>query len=459
MMLSLVVAAAGIGWFQADVRPTETELRRARQILMGPWTIASAIDDGEEIGLRLIRDRLVKGGRVLINERTITYTVPDTGVKRVVGFKINPAKLPREIDLVTSDERVMPGVYKIEGDELVVCFSEGHTPVRPTDFESLAGSSRMLLRFAHASGDAATVAPEELVEAVEIKNDVPVPAEPVALGRIRATAEEIARDRNLMAGSWDIVSIRDDGELLGAELIRRKIAEDGRVRIGSRGVSVTSPISETRRLWAYRIDPATTPKEIDLITEHDSILKGIYMFDQDRLIVCSAKEEEQARPSTFEAPTGSRHVLYTFRLARTEAVPVATSTPAPAPAPAPEPKPVREPEPTPAELKAMREEQIREMLVGSWTITDSKGTLVMVVRSDGSFSSTRTVARPRLFQPASVSSGGSWSYAAGVFSARISSTTDPNMLGYSYVNRLQSISPTSLVMGGGVGPLKTYRKL
>ncbi|MDG3004443.1 TIGR03067 domain-containing protein [Paludisphaera mucosa] len=448
MLLSLLLAAAGAGLIQDD-RPTETELRRARQLLAGAWTIVAATDDGDEIGLDLVRRRMVKDGRVVVTSRTITHVIPDTGEKQVVGFTLNPGKQPREINLISSDERTMPGIYKIEGEQLWVCFTDGRDPVRPTEFESKVGSSRILLRLDHASGPAATVAAAELEETVDVKDEVPVPATPAAPGRNRATPAEIARDRGIMAGLWDIVSIRDDGESLGASLIRQKIAENGRVRIGSRGVSVVSPLNDAKRLWAYRLDPATTPKEIDLVTETDSILKGIYTFDDDKLLVCVAKTEDMGRPATFEAPTGSGHILYTMRTVKPERVA----------APAPIAATPAAPTPTPAELKAMREEQIREMLAGSWSITDSRGTLVTVLRPDGTFSSTRTLSRPRLFSPSVISYGGAWTYADGVFSGRVSGTNDPNMLGYSYVNRLQSISPTSMVMGGGGGALKTYRKL
>lgn len=445
MFLSLLLAASGIGLGQ-DVRPTEAELRRARQLLMGPWNIVAATDDGQQVGPELFRNRMVKDGRLVINPRTITYVTPETGQSHVVGYMLNPARQPREIDLISPDERILPGIYRIEGEQLVVCYDDGADPTRPTEFESKPGSSRMLLRLDHATGEAAAVTAAESSDEVELKGEIPVPPPAASHNRPRATPREIARDRELMAGLWDVLSIRDDGESLGASLIRQKVARDGKLRIGSRGVSVTSPVDDSRRLWAYRIDPAASPKEIDLINSADSILKGIYTFDDDRLIVCVAKDEDLPRPTVFEAPGGSRNVLYTLRIAKA----------APRPEPAAEPAP---PEPTPAEIRARKEEEIRDMLVGSWSTTDSRGSLVIVIRPDGTFSGTRTLARPRLFQPAVATSAGSWTYANGVFSANISSTTDRDMLGYSYVNRLQSISPTSLVMGGGVGPLKTYRKL
>ena len=38
-----------------------------------------------------------------------------------------------------------------------------------------------------------------------------------------------------------------------------------------------------------------------MTTQFDSILKGIYRFEGDRLTVCLARHEDGARPAEFEA--------------------------------------------------------------------------------------------------------------------------------------------------------------
>jgi len=308
-MMGLLLAVLGIALADEDVKPTATELRRAHQMLAGEWTVVAATDDGTTIGTDLLRTKMVKDGRIVIRDRIITHANPDSGETLTNAFTINPARLPRTIDLISVDDRLLPGIYKIDGEELVVCFTDGQKAVRPDDFESKPGSSRVLLRL-KAAADRSASAERDVDEPVATKTEIKT--EPVlrSLGR-RATEGELARDRDLLGGRWKILSIQDDGETLGSKLIREKIAENGVVRIGSRGLSIISPTNEHKRLWAYRIDPGPTPKEIDLITQFDSILKGVYTFEGDRLIVCVAKSEDDPRPTEFQAPTGSRRCWVT----------------------------------------------------------------------------------------------------------------------------------------------------
>ena len=42
-----------------------------------------------------------------------------------------------------------------------------------------------------------------------------------------------------------------------------------------------------------------------MTTQFDEVLKGIYRFNGDELMVCLAKSDGDDRPTVFEAPTGS----------------------------------------------------------------------------------------------------------------------------------------------------------
>ena len=215
---------------------------------------------------------------------------------------------------------------------------------------------------------------------------------------------------------------------------------------------MTSPRDEQKRLWAYRIDPAQSPKQIDLTTQFDTVLKGIYTFEGDRLLICVAKQEDDPRPTAFEASGGSDRILYRLKMVK-DAPAAAERPPAKVQAPQPPPQPSAE------ELARRREQQIRELLVGSWSMTDKKGNFVAVFRPDGSFTSTRTFAKCRLFEPDTTTSNGSWVYSQGILSARVTGTTDRDMLGYGFVGRLQSIGDDAMVTADNSGKLMTLRKV
>ena len=252
---------------------------------------------------------MARGGQFTIANRVITHINPETGESKSTSFLLNPVTSPRQIDLITSDDRMLPGIYRFDDDELIVCYTNRHGHGRPTDFASTEGSNRILMRLKVSEAPAesrptpspapvATPAAESSPMPVSEVEDSPGVDHPAARGhpRRRPTESQLRVDRELLGGNWDILSIQDNGEKLSADIIRSKIAEDGRVRIGVRGMSIVSPRNEEKRLWAYRIDPAQTPKHIDITTQFDTVLKGIYTFSGDELRICVAKAEDSARP-------------------------------------------------------------------------------------------------------------------------------------------------------------------
>src|SRR4029078_11659595 len=93
----------------------------------------------------------------------------------------------------------------------------------------------------------------------------------------------------------------DDGETLSHDLIRSKLAEGGRIRVVDRSFEIVNPATAEARKTAFRIDPSETPRRIDVISRDDRILRGIYRFDGDQLVICQQSKPEEPRPAALHA--------------------------------------------------------------------------------------------------------------------------------------------------------------
>ena len=108
-----------------------------------------------------------------------------------------------------------------------------------------------------------------------------------------------------------------------------------------------------------------------------------------------------------------------------------------------------------------KDEQIRQKIVGSWTLDDWQGNLTLVFRADGTFVATRTwrSGLKRLFEGNTTTSEGRWNYNRGLLDALITSTMDPKLLSRNYSYWVQSIGDTTIVVKNLFGELRTARRL
>jgi uncharacterized protein (TIGR03067 family) len=301
------------GW-----KPTAAELERAHEMLAGSWQFLSINDKGEVLGPRLVETRFARDGVLKIADRQINIINPVTGETRTATYRIDPSKSPRRIDLITRDDRMSRGIYKFDGDNLTLCLQPDESKNIPAEFSAPESSDLIVIRLkAMSAPSASAVAP------ASNRDFKPAPTSTdgrrLPPNRDQGPNEgELRRAHELLAGNWDILSITDDGEVLGPDLIRAKFAENGRVQIGTRNLAIVSPKGGERRLSAIRIDPSKTPSEIDVTTQFDEVLKGIYQFNGEQLVVCLAKRDDDERPTAFEAPTGSSDMLFRLKMVPTQ---------------------------------------------------------------------------------------------------------------------------------------------
>ena len=108
--------------------------------LQGHWTVVSVElsgnkQDGDEV--KKLKPIMVKGSE---------WTAP-TGDK--FNFKINPTRIPKEIDLQSDmggQVLIWRGIYKLEKDTLTFCRSQGPDGERPKEFRGSEGEILLVFK-------------------------------------------------------------------------------------------------------------------------------------------------------------------------------------------------------------------------------------------------------------------------------------------------------------------------
>jgi len=129
LLLAVAFAVGAPGPKDAKVDPPKIE---------GDWVEVSYVRGGQQM------DRDEKGKLVRIADGKISMG----GGAEEVGYKLDPKATPPQIDLIPIAKpgaEPIPGIYKVDGDTLVICFPKGGRAERPTRFESPDGSRIVLL--------------------------------------------------------------------------------------------------------------------------------------------------------------------------------------------------------------------------------------------------------------------------------------------------------------------------
>jgi uncharacterized protein (TIGR03067 family) len=114
----------------------------------GAWRVTSFISDGVQSPPEVARSivRVVEGDHVVWKR----------GGKSFAGttVELDPVSEPKAIDVIPDGGRSrgkrVPGIYKFDGDELIICMA-GPDQDRPKTFEARKGSGRTLMRFKRES--------------------------------------------------------------------------------------------------------------------------------------------------------------------------------------------------------------------------------------------------------------------------------------------------------------------
>ena len=248
-------------------------------------------------------------------------------------------------------------------------------------------------------------------------------------------------------GDWKVTQLVENGQVIPAEAIREWLPSGGLAKITDNAIMFRSPHDGQNHVKLFSVDATQFPKGIDIRSREKTESRGIFRFDNGRLIICFADPKTKRRPNDFSAAKGSNRMLMTLS-------PLSKQAPSKqAPPPKAQPAPKTE---TPASVasKVLTDEEVRRMLVGVWSFNDSLGPLLATLNANGTFSISRDVAKIRLFQTVftrQLESTGTWSVQNGQLVYHVASSIRIERAGLMIALQVRSISNKDLIFVDGLG--------
>lgn len=155
-------------------------------------------------------------------------------------------------------------------------------------------------------------------------------------------------------GNWQVVELSENGRVIPREAIGEWLPSGGRLTISENAIISTSPHDGQKSVKLFSVDATQYPRGIDLVTRDKSPVKGIYRFDEDRLVICLGDPDDGPRPTEFSAPADSRRMLLVLKQ---------TSGPGAEHKPAVEPAPVPKTADTNIAAKVLTDDEASRLLI------------------------------------------------------------------------------------------------
>ena len=139
LTLSVILLLAPLTLVAAPVPTHLMKERPLAEALKGEWQLTSRVENGTASDPDLIKNR-----RMVVGDGKYTlYNGKDEFL--TAAFKVDATQKPQHFDITDARFNQL-GVVKLEGDVLTLCLAPSGA-ARPTEFESPAGKSRILVTY------------------------------------------------------------------------------------------------------------------------------------------------------------------------------------------------------------------------------------------------------------------------------------------------------------------------
>jgi uncharacterized protein (TIGR03067 family) len=267
-----------------------------KDFIQGVWQVESIIDDGMPFPDE-IRDTI----KFHVNGDKVEIKIGDLSMKGT--FTVDESKKPKTVDIKLEGGDGFAGIYEVNGNKVKFCLAVNDKDVlRPKEFKSEASSGHKLVVLKRAP---------ETKKTDEVKKaEAPSPQRRVALMVFGGSQDKDAmkakndKDLELFQGTWQLVSMTDDG-------MKKDGNETAQVQVIVKGdkISINFEGKGEVKHAAFKLDSSKQPKQIDIFPEMEGIAKvvGIYELTGDTVKICTS--DMGPRPTTFKSEAGGMLTL------------------------------------------------------------------------------------------------------------------------------------------------------
>jgi RNA polymerase sigma factor (sigma-70 family) len=142
VFLGIVVTGTVLGVLTRQAKTlaaVEEKPKADKDALQGTWIPVSVEEAGKKVPAKEVK---AKGFEMVFAGDKVTLPIKDDSPE--VQYKLQPAKKPKQIDLILGKDKIAKGIYLLEGDSLKLCVEKDPGSERPSKFAT-EGTNHFLI--------------------------------------------------------------------------------------------------------------------------------------------------------------------------------------------------------------------------------------------------------------------------------------------------------------------------